>query len=303
MGAYQRPDGGVTALPPYRAVLIVDMKDFSGTPGRTQAGLTAEIPDILRRTLRRVGLPDLWEEIRFETTTGDGYVLGFPSAFLPFLLNPLLPGLQDELADRNAGRATSTPPIRMRVSINVGPMTDSGVGDFTDGSGAARIETHRLLDSAPVRDLLTRSGPATCIAGIVSARVMADAVLPGFADDDPDLYVEVPVQVKQYQTHAYLRVPRPSGDLLRHGFAPGRANRDDRNTHRSAEETTPPWPADTGQRHSTHVGTVVSGVRGPVNTGSGAQFNLQSSPEQRPSRRRRRTGWPVQGAETPQDGR
>ncbi len=33
--------GNVAELPPYRALLVVDIKDFSGNPGRDHAQLTA----------------------------------------------------------------------------------------------------------------------------------------------------------------------------------------------------------------------------------------------------------------------
>lgn len=199
--------GAVAELPAYRAFLVVDMKNFSGERGRDHARLTEAIPEILHQTFRSCGLADLWEEVLFNGSTGDGYYLGFNSRLLPFLLNPFLFTLQDELAYQNS---VSQQTIRMRVSINVGPMTGPEPGTISAGSGDARIETHRLLDSDPVRDLLNRSGSVTCVAGIVSARAFEDAVLSGYSDEEPDLYVAAPVEVKSYEGTAYLRVPRPS---------------------------------------------------------------------------------------------
>ncbi|MET1073637.1 MAG: hypothetical protein ABWY11_13400, partial [Umezawaea sp.] len=168
-------------LPPYRALLIVDVKDFSAVPGAHHAELTEAIPEILRQTFIRCGLEHLWGEIKFEATTGDGHVLGFAAKHLPFLLSPFLPALQDELEYRATVRSVSGQPqaLRMRVSVNVGPMTDSGAKRLGDGSGDARIETHRLLDSEPVRALLSRSGPTTRVAAIVSQRAYDDAVASG----------------------------------------------------------------------------------------------------------------------------
>jgi hypothetical protein len=238
------------------------MKDFSGNPGRDHAQLTADIPEILRQTLTRCGLGELWSEVRFSGSTGDGYFLGFRSSVLPFLLNPFLSALQDELDYRNRVRPVTGQhrPIRMRVSVNVGPMTDSRENCISDGSGESRIETHRLLDSAPVRDLLARSNATTSVAAIVSSRAFEDAVLSGFADDDPALYVAAPVQVKNYRGQAYLRVPRPSGDLLTHGF-----HRGERDEHA--------LEADNTNRRRASISTTVKGTQGNVNTGSGDQFN------------------------------
>lgn len=209
-------DVAATDLPAYRALLVVDMKDFSGERGRDHAELTESIPAILRQAFRRCGLVELWEEALFQGSTGDGHFSGFTSRSLPHLLNPVLPALQTELDHRNE---TSGTTIRMRASVNVGPMTGEGENTISDGSGDARVETHRLLDSEPVRDLLERSGRATCVAAIVSARAFEDAVLSGYSAEDPELYVPAPVQVKSYQGTAYLRVPHPSGDLLRRGFS------------------------------------------------------------------------------------
>jgi class 3 adenylate cyclase len=279
-------------LPTYHALLIVDMKDFSGTQGRRHAELTEEIPRILRDAFKKANLAEMLDDVRFQETTGDGYVLGFRSAVLPYLINPLLAELQDELAYRNravrAGQASEV--IRMRVSINVGPATLSGKNKISDGSGNMRIETHRLLDATPVRDLLTRSTDATCVAAIVSARAYEDAVLSGYAADDPGLYVEAPVQVKSYEGMAYLRVPCPTGDLLKHGFRPPD------NPTGTRADAPEPRPDLLGPGNS--VGdirgrnTVIQGgnvrnrsiaqsvnnvykgtIHGPVNSGSGDQVN------------------------------
>jgi hypothetical protein len=270
--------GNVAELPPYQALLVVDMKDFSGNPGRDHAQLTEDIPEILRQTFDRCGLGELWDEVRFGGSTGDGYYLGFCSSVLPFLLNPFLFALQDELDYRNRVRSVSgrDRPIRMRVSVNVGPMTDSGENRISDGSGESRIETHRLLDAAPVRDLLARSGTSTSVAAIVSSRAFEDAVLSGYADDPPEEYVPVDeVQVKSYQGRAYLRVPRPSGDLLAHGF------------HRSKRDEHAPVADNTDQRRAS-VSTTIKNAQGIMNTGSGDQFN--NAPQFIGRSRRRKDG-------------
>jgi hypothetical protein len=60
----------------------------------------------------------------------------------------------------------------------------------------------------------------TRVAAIVSARAYHDAVPPGYAADAPENYVPAPVEVKKLVGTGYLRVPSPSGDLLRDGFLP-----------------------------------------------------------------------------------
>ncbi|NIH78971.1 hypothetical protein [Amycolatopsis viridis] len=249
----------VEALPPYRALLVVDIRHFSGRRGRFHAELTDAVPQILAQAFQRAGLDRMWREHKFGATTGDGYVAGFPAEELPFLLNPFLPALQEELEYRNTvgWRAAGDEPLRMRVSVNVGPMTDSGGKALSEGSGASRVENHRLLDSDPVRDLLTRSGKPTCVAAIVSDRAFADAVATGYTAEDEDLYVRVPVDQKTYHGTAYLRVPQPSGDLLNRGFR-AEADIDDEPTTQEAA------PVNS---------TVIHQASGPVHTGSGNQFH------------------------------
>lgn len=208
-----------TPLPPYRAMLAVDLKDFSGNDAADQGRIGADIPVLLRDTFQRMGHGYLHTDAKFFDHTGDGCAMGFRPRALPTLLDLFPSTLQAELADR--ARRHGTPPQRMRVSISVGPLTDKEGPSIRDGQGAARIETHRLLDAPPVKDLLARSNPqVTLVATIISARVYEDVVVGGYSHLRADSFVAAPVQVKSYQGTAYLHVPAPSGDLLANGFAP-----------------------------------------------------------------------------------
>jgi hypothetical protein len=270
---------GASALPPYRSLLVVDMKDYSGSPGRYQTELTQQIPDILEATFTRAGLSSIWPRKTFHNTTGDGYALGLPAEVLPLLLNPYLGMLQAELEDRNGNRRPGRQPIRFRVSIHVGAVHDSGANCSGDGSGAARVELHRLLDSPPVRKLLAGSdSEVTHVAGIISPRAYEDAVLSEYADEPTSLYVPVPVKVKTFEGNAYLRVPKPSGDLLVRGFIRDEsiAGDGDRAGGTRRDQIGRPG-GDTAHSHAVGgigsitggAGTVINGSSGPVNTGSG----------------------------------
>jgi hypothetical protein len=184
---------------------------------------------------------------------------------LPHLLNPYLAALQEELEHRNRNRPYSwNGPIRFRVSINVGPVVDSGDNQLGDGSGAERVTLHRLLDSDPVRHLLNGSDPeVTQLAAIVSRRVYEDAVLSRLADEPASLYVEAGAEVKTYQGQAYLRVPKPSADLLISGFL-------------TPAQTPPPSTAGVSAlpaSPASGVGVQINGSSGPIHTGSGSQYN------------------------------
>ncbi|MFC7343055.1 hypothetical protein [Saccharopolyspora griseoalba] len=211
------PSHQPTELPPYRAVLVVDVKDFSGRKTRDHEEITRQIPIILENAFTRCGHGCLWDS-GFGGSTGDGYFRILEPSCLPYLLNPFLMALQDELDDQNSMQPPQHGNLRMRVVLAVGPITDSGEAVLGDGNGATRIEAHRMLDSEPVRDILARSSDATRVAAIVSPRVFEDAVISGYAAEDPSLYVPVDVEVKTFAGSAYLRVPTPSGDLLREGI-------------------------------------------------------------------------------------
>ncbi|TDD51611.1 hypothetical protein E1263_29970 [Kribbella antibiotica] len=285
---------GVRDLPPYRSMLVVDMKDYSGTTSRDQAHLNVLIPEILESAFTRGGLTSVWSEISFRDSTGDGYAIGLPAERLPFLLNPLLGALQDELAER--GRPLSAagfPAIRMRVSVSIGPVTDSGENGVGDGAGAARVELHRLLDSKPVRHLLTNSAEVTKVAAIVSARAYDDAVVGGYSQEDSSLYVEVAAEVKTYQGRAYLRVPVPSGDLLKRGFGSESPTVAEEQANKRAAVT--PAPAtnqanDHSQNRRGGIGSISGTVHSiitdptaPVHTGQGHLY-LSNEPDSKEHR-------------------
>jgi hypothetical protein len=246
----------------YQALLAADVKDYSGFTSRDQGALTEALPTIMSAAFTRAGLAEVWAERRFPRTIGDEFVAGFPAAALPRLLDPFLLALQNELLDRNRTLPLGVPPrpIRMRVCVNVGLVSTSPAASISDGSGAVRVETHRLLDAPVVKDLLVRSTDSTCVAAIVSARAVDDAVVSGF---DIGGYVPVPVEVKSYRGRAFLQVPNPTGDLNVHGWIlrPAAAT----NAQERADD-----PAGTG---NPTVTTTITNPGGPVHSGLGNQYN------------------------------
>jgi hypothetical protein len=203
-------------LPPYRAVLAVDAKDFTKTPGRLHQSISGLIPQLVRDAFAAIEQAELWDEPAFFGPTGDGFAIGVPTDALPHLIHPLLPELQRVLARYDRSRRASEPQIRLRASLNVGPVKLHD-NPYLGGNGVARNDTHRLLDSKPVRAILAAASPqVTFLAAIVSDRVYEDVVDQGYAGLHPDHFIEVPavVEGKQFQQRAWLYVPQPSGNLL-----------------------------------------------------------------------------------------
>lgn len=262
-------------LPPYRAVLVVDVKDFSGRKSRFHKEITCQIPIILENAFTRCGHAELWGQ-GFGDTTGDGYFHILDPVYLPYLLNPFLAALQDELTDQNSMLPQEYGNLRMRVSLSVGPVTDSGEALLGDGNGATRIEAHRILDSDPVRDILERSNDVTRVAAIVSQRVYEDAVLSGYAAEEAEEYVEVEAEVKSFEGRGYLRVPKPSGRLLREGFVVGKPDGDqvaNEPGHQAGRERQEASSSLFGSVQATNA-TLVNRAEKPIASGSGNQFNL-----------------------------
>lgn len=200
-------------LPPYRGVVAVDAKDFTGYPAIEHGQISRVIPQLLQRAFTRAGIAEVWKDQRFPASTGDGYVFGFDPAWMPFVISPWLHSLQEELAEFTT-YSPGAVRIRLRVSLHIGPLPDSG--DEFDGNGTPRNETHRLLDSRPVKAILAASHEnVTHVAAILSDRCFQDAVASGYTGRHPDHFIEVPATVegKQFAQRAWLYVPAPSGAL------------------------------------------------------------------------------------------
>lgn len=212
---------GAAELPPTIGVLVVDAKGFSRHDDAAQEHLAVLIPDVLEQACARGGLREVWEHRRFPDSTGDGYLIGFDPAHLPGVVDALPDAIQDELHDRAPGLRARGTTLRLRMSVDVGPvreLTDPRIGSPV---GTAMISAHRLVDCTPLRALLARSDPDTTLLAVaLSERVVEDVVRAGRSRFSVSEFVRVPVEDpdKAYRGAAHLRVPRPSGDLVAHGL-------------------------------------------------------------------------------------
>ncbi|OXM49664.1 hypothetical protein [Amycolatopsis alba] len=244
---------GEDGLPPYRAVLVVDTKEFGGNTDPGQELLAAAVPDVMALAFERAGLGKLWQEALFPHNTGDGFGIGFDTVHLPAVVARLFDSLQEVLAERDARlRAVDRRlRLRMRASLNVGPVREPDPGGQTAVVGRTVIATHRLLDADVVRDLLARSDPEqTFLAVALSHRVFEDVVASGYAALPASRVVQTAVRVKEFESLVHLYVPNPSGDLLRHGFG-------SEEPHQEASDPV----ADTRDQAAGSVRNVMSGIQ------------------------------------------
>jgi hypothetical protein len=196
-------------LPEYHAVLVVDAERYSTRPSAEQAILNAAIEPVLEEAFDRADLAAVWRARRFPAHTGDGYVVGLPSAVLPQLVHPLLYELQGALEDRDRGRLHSEPRLRLRAAIHVGPLPVGGPSH--DGVGAPMTVAHRLVDSTAVKRALADSHEdVTFLAAIVSSRVFEDVVDAGYSGLKAAQFEPVVATAKTFEERAYVHVPRPS---------------------------------------------------------------------------------------------
>ncbi|WKU43874.1 hypothetical protein Q3V23_07110 [Streptomyces sp. VNUA116] len=252
-----RPYTRSRPLPAYRGILAVDAKGFTGHPAIEHEAISRVVPELLETAFARAGLQQLWNERKFPATTGDGYVLGFDPSLMPFVIHPLLLTLQDVLTEFNI-LSHGAVPIRLRVSLHTGPLPDTG--DEFSGNGTPRNDTHRLLDSRPVKAVLaSHKESITHIGAILSNRCYEDAVASGYTGLHPDHFVEVVATVddKPFAQQAWIYVPQPSGPLHEEGPADRAAAEQPR------EDARPPESRST---QSPHVRN--SAPNGNINTGT-----------------------------------
>jgi hypothetical protein len=205
-------------LPPYRAVLVVDTKEFGSNSDMGQEQLAGMIPDVVARAFERARLAHVWSAALFPHNTGDGFGIGFETRYLPAVVSRVFDALQDILAERHHQLRGRGLRLRMRASLNVGPVREPDPDCMSAVVGSTVITTHRLLDAPAVRDVLTRSDPdETFLSVALSQRVFDDVLASDYAKLLPSRVVPATVTVKEFTGVVYLYVPHPSGDLLRQG--------------------------------------------------------------------------------------
>lgn len=202
-------------LPPYRGILAVDTVRFTRNPSRHQPDLSASVQEVLQRAFDDCRMPEIWELRRFPQPTGDGYLLGTLPEMVPFLVHPFLDSLHEILRvkDESLRAIDRELRLRFRVSINIGPVPDSGDA-LRDRIGTPTNAACRLLDCTALREVLNQSNPdVTLLAAIVSQRVFDDVIRGGYTPMlPPDRFAQVTAEVpgKDFAEPAWVYVPRPS---------------------------------------------------------------------------------------------
>lgn len=208
-------------LPEPVGVLVVDTKGFSGHSDPQQQKLQALIPDVLERAAKKCGLQDMWMSHMFPDSTGDGFIIGFHLSFLPRLVDDYLDALQAELRGQADYLRSGRMSMRLRVSLNYGSLPRVADARLDSPVGITMIDTHRLVDGKAVRALLSESDPeVTFVAAVLSDRVYQDVVMARRTRLEPSEFAKTTIDIpeKNFRQDAWLRVPTPSGNVLRYGL-------------------------------------------------------------------------------------
>src|ERR1041384_4707638 len=91
----------IAELPPYRAVLVVDTKEFGSNSAADQEVLAELIPDVLWTAFERAGLAHIYDNALFPHNTGDGFGLGFDTRYLPAVVTRFFDALETVLAQKD----------------------------------------------------------------------------------------------------------------------------------------------------------------------------------------------------------
>ncbi|MEU8633426.1 hypothetical protein AB0C38_14740 [Amycolatopsis sp. NPDC048633] len=210
-----------TTVGRYVGVLAVDVREFSKYNNDQQKAIVALLPEIMQQAAMRARVEHLWQQNEFLAPRGDGYLVGFSRDLLSAVVDKFFDALQVELRLNSPRFRSRGIEVRLRAAVDLGPVHAFDAGVTDSPAGSVMVNAVRLADSQEVRALLEHSDPVvTFVASAVSQSVMKDVVSAGRTVRRPSEFVETSLRVpgKGFSEVGYLRVPAPSGELLRSGL-------------------------------------------------------------------------------------
>jgi hypothetical protein len=182
-----------------RALLFAcDAKSYGSGDDQLQAAMQEGLTNVLDVAALRAGL------IRSEwdtNSTGDGELALLPATESePRVVDDFVRELRAALARHNRHLRHET-QLRLRVAIHYGVAYPAANGY----AGQGIVAVSRLLDCAPLREALDRSGAN--LAVILSSRVYEETVLQGHTSQEPGHFRKVTVRQKEFSQNAWIWVP------------------------------------------------------------------------------------------------
>jgi class 3 adenylate cyclase len=170
----------------YHFLIAVDIEGYSKLSTAQQKQVQQDLHQILETAAAAAGLD---RRTWLRQVGGDGEMAILPPDTDGLLVLVSYPrALAAALAELNRERR---PPIRLRVAMHHGPLSDGLFGAV----GQAPIVVARLLDSQELRDEL-RADPVREMALIVSSSLYSDIVETGFEGLAPEEFHPVEITAK-----------------------------------------------------------------------------------------------------------
>lgn len=213
----------------YTGILAVDVRQYSRHNSARQDKITELLDGVLRKAADRADLRELFQDNSFHAYRGDGYLIGFPPSLVAPVVDRYFDSLQAELRRRATDLRANGIELRLRASLHLGPVRSFDALVADSPAGKVMVESGRMIDTAPVRALLDHSDPeVTLVATMVSEEVMKQVIEAGHTVRKASEFVAAPLRLdtKGYAGTGYLRVPVPSGELLRQGLLHGQPDGD-----------------------------------------------------------------------------
>jgi len=149
------------------------------------------------RNMMRASLGPAWEESIWEDR-GDGLLIAVPPHIPTAKVMPLLHRELPVHLRRHNRLYGESARIRLRVGINVGPVTSDELGI----SGEAIIRAARLVDAPVFKEAMTATGATL---GIIASEFVYETAIRHSAElIDSDEYTLVKADVKESRIHAWL---------------------------------------------------------------------------------------------------
>ncbi|MEU5211230.1 hypothetical protein [Streptomyces sp. NPDC020742] len=201
-------------VPAELALVAIDMEKYSQIPEARMAAARCDVDDIVATVLAECQLPAPQDFPGGYKDNGDGSILLFPPAVLARLVDPLLGRLNAALVRYEQQRLASSPVLRLRASVHVGPLS------LPDHRGIAINDATRLLDSQATRQALSAAKDCgTFLAAALSEVVYQRTVHAGRTPDlGPHHFLEAVARVSDkpgFEQSCRIHVPGLSGPAVR----------------------------------------------------------------------------------------
>jgi hypothetical protein len=212
-GDGEEPDDGPMAIPlPFMRTLSAESRrqqlsgenctvlltDVVGFSGAHRNGRDRRIVRNGALEIMRVSLGSLWDECIPEDR-GDGHLIVVPPAVATArIIERLHRELPSELRMHNHTYGEPA-RIRLRVAINVGPVT----GDAFGMEGDAINRTARLIEAPALKEAMASTGASL---GIIASTFVYDTAIKDEELASVCEYTMVDVKVKEYHDSAWLRL-------------------------------------------------------------------------------------------------